>query len=122
MRPVIGFMSVWCKGYDIKSDAMDWMLTNQLSSKNLSPGEKLAMMDEFKEEVRLENEKRKNNGSKLGGNVKNGNVPSLQLEGDHKKRNNYTDNQVAKKAELHQIWWKSRIIAQIMKQIQNLQN
>ncbi len=45
-----------------------------------------------------ENEKRKNNGSKLGGNVKNGNVPSLQLEGDHKKRNNYTDNQVAKKA------------------------
>ena len=79
-------------------DAMDWMLTHQLSSKNLSPGEKLAMMDEFKEEVRLENEKRKNNGSKLGGNVKNGNVPSLQLEGDHKKRNNYTDNQVAKKA------------------------
>ena len=77
---------------------MDWMLTHQLSSKNLSPGEKLAMMDEFKEEVRLENEKRKNNGSKLGGNVKNGNVPSLQLEGDHKKRNNYTDNQVAKKA------------------------
>lgn len=79
-------------------DAMDWMLTHQLSSKNLSPGEKLAMMDEFKEEVRLENEKRKNDGSKLGGNVKNGNVPSLQLEGDHKKRNNYTDNQIAKKA------------------------
>lgn len=62
------------------------MFTHQLSSKNLSPGEKLAMMDEFKEEVRLENEKRKNEGSKLGGNVKNGNVPSLQLECDHKIR------------------------------------
>ena len=33
-------------------DAMDWMLTHQLSSKNLTLGEKLAMMDEFKEEVR----------------------------------------------------------------------
>lgn len=46
---------------------MNWMFIHQLSSKNLSPGEKLAMMDEFKEEVRLENEKRKNEGSKLGG-------------------------------------------------------
>ncbi len=34
-------------------------MTHQLSSKNLSPGEKLAMMDEFKEEVRIENEKKK---------------------------------------------------------------
>lgn len=73
-------------------DAMDWMLTHQPSSKNLSPGEKLAMMDEFKEEVRIENEKRKNNGNKLGGDIKNGNVLPLQLEGDHKKRSNYTDN------------------------------
>ena len=38
---------------------MDWMLTHQLSSKNLSVGEKLAMMDEFKEEVRIENEKKR---------------------------------------------------------------
>ncbi len=30
-----------------------------LPHKNLSPGEKLAMMDEFKEEVRLENKKKK---------------------------------------------------------------
>ena len=30
---------------------MDWMLTHQLSSKNLSTGEKLAMTEEFQKEV-----------------------------------------------------------------------
>lgn len=82
-------------------DAMDWMLTHQLSSKNLSPGEKLAMMDEFKEEVRIENEKKKLEGNSKGG--KSNKEVSLQLECDLKNDNTsrsetWTDNQIAKKA------------------------
>ena len=46
-------------------DAMDWMLTHQLSSKNLSVGEKLAMTEEFKKEVVLENEKKKKEKLKI---------------------------------------------------------
>ncbi len=38
------------------------------------------------------------------------------------KQAKYHGNQFDKKVELHQIWWKSKIIEQIMKQIQNLQN
>lgn len=38
------------------------------------------------------------------------------------KQAEYHGNQYDKKVELHQIWRKSKIIAQIMKQIQNLQN
>lgn len=78
-------------------DAMDWMLTHQLSSKNLSPGEKLAMMDEFKEEVRLENEKKKLEGNKLGADVTNGKAVSLQLEAERDRSLN-TDRQTAQKA------------------------
>jgi hypothetical protein len=78
-------------------DAMDWMLTHQLSSKNLTPGEKLAMMDEFKEEVRVENEKKKLSTLKQNRLVDR----SLQLEGTESQDSNrkkFTDNQVAKKA------------------------
>lgn len=38
------------------------------------------------------------------------------------KQAEYHGNQYDKKMDLHQIWRKSKIIAQIMKQIQNLQN
>lgn len=83
-------------------DAMDWMLTHQLSSKNLSIGEKLAMTEEFQKEVALENEKKKL--STLKQNTSN---RSLQLERtennkienqNNKKRDTWTDSQIAKKA------------------------
>ena len=76
---------------------MDWMLTHQLSSKNLSVGEKLAMTEEFKEEVRLENEKKKLEGNKLGADVTNGKAVSLQLEAERDRSLN-TDRQTAQKA------------------------
>lgn len=63
---------------------MDWILTHHLSSKNLTPGEKLAMMDEFKEEVRVENEKKILEGNKKGADVTNGKAVVLQLEGERK--------------------------------------
>ncbi len=78
-------------------DAMDWMLTHQLSSKNLTPGEKLAMMDEFKEEVRLENEKKKLFTLKQNQTSDR----SLQLEAsdeNYRDRSLNTDRQTAQKA------------------------
>lgn len=78
-------------------DAMDWMLTHQLSSKNLSPGEKLAMMDEFKEEVRLENEKKRLSTLKQNQTSNR----SLQLEAsdeNNRNRSLNTDRQTAQKA------------------------
>ncbi len=58
------------------------MFTHQLSSKNLSVGEKLAMTEEFQEEVRLENEKKKLEGNSKGGKINE--EVSLQLECDLK--------------------------------------
>lgn len=78
-------------------DAMDWMLTHQLSSKNLSPGEKLAMMDKFKEEVRIENEKKRLSTLKQNQTANR----SLQLEasdGNNRDRSLNTDRQTAQKA------------------------
>lgn len=59
-------------------DAMDWMLTHQLSSKNLTPGEKLAMTEEFQEEVKLENEKRKSEA--IAESNRNRNLSCVQLD------------------------------------------
>lgn len=78
-------------------DAMDWMLTHQLSSKNLSVGEKLAMTEEFKKEVALENEKKKKEGNKLGADITNSKTVSLQSEAKRNRETN-TDRQIAKKA------------------------
>lgn len=78
-------------------DAMDWMLTHQLSSKNLSVGEKLAMTEEFKKEVALENEKKKKQGNKLGADITNNKTVSLQSEAKRNRETN-TDRQIAKKA------------------------
>ena len=74
------------------------MLTHQLSSKNLSIGEKLAMTEEFQKEVKIENEKKK-----LSTLKQNSSNRSIQLEGTDKKKNNtnkdtWTDSQTAKKA------------------------
>lgn len=80
---------------------MDWMLTHQLSSKNLSTGEKLAMTEEFQKEVTLENEKKRLEGNSKGGSSNN--EVSLQLEcnlkeDDSVRKDSWTDSQTAKKA------------------------
>lgn len=62
-------------------------------------GEKLDMVDDFKEEVRLENEK-KINGNKLGAAITNGKSVALRLECEREKKHSdtWTDSQTAKKA------------------------
>ena len=79
-------------------DAMDWMLTHQLSSKNLSIGEKLAMTEEFQKEVALENEKKRLEGNKLGADVTNNKSVTLQLECERSndRKDTWTDLQTAK--------------------------
>lgn len=84
-------------------DAMDWMLTHQLSSKNLSVGEKLAMTDEFKKEVALENEKKKSEaGKNYGKGMTNSSTPiGVNLSGtksESDRKDTWTDSQTAKKA------------------------
>lgn len=70
------------------------MLTHQLSSKNLSIGEKIAITEEFQKEVKIENEKKK-----LSTLKQNSSNRSIQLEGTDKKKNNtnkdtWTDSQL----------------------------
>lgn len=82
---------------------MDWMLTHQLSSKNLSAGEKMAMTTEFQKEVVLENEKKKKEADKqFYGNRFTNNKESIEstpIGVQSKSRSNtWTDAQIAKKA------------------------
>lgn len=79
-------------------DAMDWMLTHQLSSKNLTVGEKLAMATEFKKEVALENEKKRK--ETVGRPSKENCTPiGVQFPDDTRPRSEtWTDAQTAKKA------------------------
>ena len=73
------------------------MLTNQLFSKNLSVGEKLAMTEELKKEVALENEKRKSDaGKNYGKGMNNSITPIGEKLSTHS--DTWTDNQIAKKA------------------------
>lgn len=78
---------------------MDWMLTHQLSSKNLSTGEKLAMTEEFQKEVALENEKKKSEAQKtFQGNQHVDFTPigvNSKIDG---RKDSWTDSQTAKKA------------------------
>lgn len=75
------------------------MLTHQLSSKNLTVNERMAMVDDFKEEVRLENEKKKKetegrpskNCTPIG--VQNTDSTETRSRGE-----TWTDAQVARKA------------------------
>ena len=77
-------------------DAMDWMLTHQLSSKNLSVGEKLAITEEFKKEVALDNSKKKSEAGKNYGKGMNNSITPI---GEKLSTNEtWTDNQIAKKA------------------------
>ena len=80
---------------------MDWMHTHQLSSKNLSTGEKLAMTEEFQKEVTLENEKKRLEGNSKGGSSNNEVSRQLECnlkEDDPVRKDSWTDSQTAKKA------------------------
>lgn len=75
------------------------MLTHQLSSKNLSVGEKLAMTEEFKKEVALENEKKKSKAISESNKIRNSNTLQLECNETQKERSEtWTDNQIARKA------------------------
>ena len=80
-------------------DAMDWMLTHQLSSKNLSAGEKVAMTEEFQKEVALENEKKKIKIQKMfHGNQHVDYTPIGVDTKTNERKSSWTDSQTAKKA------------------------
>lgn len=82
-------------------DAMEWMHTHHMASKELSIGEKLAMTEKLREAIREENEKKRLEGNTLGGQGgKKNNEVALQLEGNlnNISRSTWTDNQIAKKA------------------------
>lgn len=80
-------------------DAMDWMLTHQLSSKNLSAGEKMAMVEEFQKEVALENEMKKSKAIAESNKTRNSNTLQLECNEIQKNRSEtWTDSQTAKKA------------------------
>lgn len=61
----------------------------------MGDGEKLALMESAKEELRKYNEEQKLKGAQLGGNIKNGNVPSVQMD---KRQDNstHTRQQISK--------------------------
>lgn len=71
---------------------MDLMLTHQLSSKNLSIGEKFAMTEEFQKEVALENEKKRLEWNSKGGSSNN--EVSLQLECNLKLVKRYCNSSI----------------------------
>lgn len=82
---------------------MDWMHTHQLSSKNLTAGEKLAMTIELQKEIALENKKKKEKaneqfyGNRFTENKES--VESTPIGVQSKSRSNtWTDSQTAKKA------------------------
>lgn len=81
-------------------DAMDWMHTHQLSSKNLTAGEKLAMTMELQKEIALENKKKKSEAISESNRNRNSNTLQLECnENESKSRSNtWTDSQTAKKA------------------------
>ena len=60
------------------------------------------MTEEFKVEVRLENEKKKLDGNKKGADITNGKTVTLQLECNREntrvRSNTWTDAQTSKKA------------------------
>ncbi len=67
-----------------KSDVMDWMITYQDVRRNMCDAEKIYANDKVSaRRIVEENEKKKLEGSKLGGNIKNGNVPCAQMDADH---------------------------------------
>ena len=75
------------------------MLTHQLSSKNLSIGEKLAMTEEFQKEVTIENEKKKKEAQKtFQGNQHVDCTPIGVDSRTDERKDTWTDSQTAKKA------------------------
>jgi len=94
-RAKIAGVSAGTVAYNTKEEVMRWMFDIQLGRRNLSSFQRIAVV----EKKRAYYEKKAK-----------------------EKQAEYHGNQYDKKVELHQIWRKSKIIAQIMKQIKNLQN
>lgn len=70
--------------YDTKEEVMDWMITYQDVRRNMCDAEKIYANDKVSaRRIEEENEKKKLEGSKLGGNIKNGNVPCVQMDANH---------------------------------------
>ena len=80
------------------------MLTHQLSSKNLSINEKIAMVQEFQREVALENEKKKKEadeqfyGNRFTDSKKNVESTPVGVQSTKSRSDTWTDSQTAKKA------------------------
>lgn len=81
-----------------RADVMQWMISHQQARRNLTSGELIYANSMVAEEIALENKEKIIEGGRLGGNVKNGNVASVQMDGSQKSHTSpsHTREQVAK--------------------------
>ena len=90
------FLGKDCK----KADVMQWMISHQQARSNLTPGELIYANSIVADEIALENKEKIIEGGRLGGNVKNGNVASVQMDGGQKTQSHtfptHTREQVAR--------------------------
>lgn len=84
---------------------MQWMASHHLSSKNLTSGEKLALMDALKEEIRRDNEEKKRESNKkfYGNRFTNQNIENVEstpigVQSTKTRSETWTDSQTAQKA------------------------
>ena len=79
---------------------MQWMISHQQARRNLTPGELIQAYSIVADEIALENKEKIIEGGRLGGNVKNGNVASVQMDGGQKTQSHtfptHTREQVAR--------------------------
>lgn len=84
-----------------KSDITGWIIKEQLNRRNLTPGEKLAIIEAQEARIAAENKKRLSEAGKIGADITNGNTRSLQLEKPRKNRkSSNTDIKLAKLANV----------------------
>ena len=83
-----------------RSEVMQWMVSHQQARLNMTPGELIFANSMVADEIALENKERIIEGRRLGGNIKNGNVLSVQMDGEQKSQSHisptHTREQVAK--------------------------
>lgn len=77
---------------------MQWMVSHQQARRNMTPGELIYANSMVADEIALENKEKIIEGGRLGGNIKNGNVASVQMDGSQKSHTypTHTREQVAK--------------------------
>ena len=81
---------------------MQWMMSHQQTRCNLAPDELIYANSMIADEIALENKERIVEGGRLGGNVKNGNVASIHLNGGQKSHtlSTNTRERVAKMSDV----------------------